>query len=349
MRSVGIAAGIAGGIVFVAAMPAAAQEAGRPYINLGVGATFLQDLEAKGVGGETLKLNVNPGPMGVIAFGYGLPGHWRAELEYGYRHNGAKNITLPSGSTTPTSLGLKANAMANSYMANLYYDFQPVWGLIPHIGAGVGAAQVRVNNVGSDWPFAWQAMAGAEYPLSYNARLGVEYRFLGTEGLTFKPNPVTTGGNANYYDHTVLVNFRWVFGSPPPPPPAPVAAPAVYTPPPPPAPPKAFTVYFALNSAKLSAEAQQIVREAADAAKQDQATRITVAGHTDTTGTDAYNQKLSDRRAAGVRDELVKNGVPADEISIVGLGASSPAVPTADNVNEPRNRRVEIQEQGPGM
>jgi OmpA-OmpF porin, OOP family len=352
MRSVRVTAGIAGCCVLAVVMPATAQETGRPYINLGVGASFLEGLQAKGTGGETLDLNENPGPMGVIALGYGLPDNFRAEIEYGYRHNDAKNITLPSGATTPTALGLKANAMANSYMANLYYDFHPVWGFIPHIGAGVGAADVRVNNVGSDWPFAWQAMAGAEYPVSYNARVGVEYRFLGTEGMTFKPNPLTEPGHTNYYDHAVLINFRWAFGSPPPPPPPPAVAPAVYSPPPPaPAPPqpKAFTVYFALNSAKLSSEGRQIVREAAGAARQDQATRIAVTGHTDTTGTNAYNQKLSDRRAAAVRDELVKDGVPSDEISIAGLGESQLAVPTADNVREPRNRRVEIVEQGPGM
>src|SRR6185437_7905425 len=238
MLSMRVTAGIAVCSALLAAMPAAAQEAGRPYINLGVGASFLEGLQAKGTGGGTLDLNQNPGPMAVIALGYALPANFRAEIEYGYRHNDAKNITLPSGATTPTALGLKANAMANSYMANLYYDFHPVWGLIPHIGAGVGAANVKVNNVGKDWPFAWQAMAGAEYPVSYNARVGAEYRFLGTEGMSFSATPTTESGHTNYYDHAVLINFRWVFGSPPPPPPPPAAAPAVYTPPPPaPAPP----------------------------------------------------------------------------------------------------------------
>ncbi len=326
-----------------------AQERG-PYLNLGGGANFLEGFSATGVNGRTLRLNENPGPSGIVDLGYMLPNYFRGEIEFGYRHSDAKNITLPSGGTTPTSLNLKADATAMTYMANLLYDFQPVWHLIPHVGAGVGAANVRVNNVGHDWPFAWQAMAGAEYPVAPNIKLGLEYRFVGTDSMTFRATPVTLQSRTNYYDHAVLVTFRWNFGAPkrPPPPLATMTSPP--PPPPPPAlpPERDFMVYFDTNSATLTPAAQAIVQRAAAAVQQVPMTRITVTGHTDTVGTARYNQRLSDRRAAAVRKALIGQGVPADEITTSGVGELQLAVPTAQGVNEPRNRRVVIMEAGPG-
>ncbi|HUH84659.1 MAG TPA: OmpA family protein [Stellaceae bacterium] len=109
-----------------------------------------------------------------------------------------------------------------------------------------------------------------------------------------------------------------------------------------------FTVYFEFGKSRLTSEARSIIEEAAAAAKQAPTTHITVTGHTDTVGTEHYNQRLSERRAAAVRKELTTRGVPADEISASGVGKSQLAVPTAQGVNEPRNRRVVIMEGGPG-
>ena len=73
-----------------------------------------------------------------------------------------------------------------------------------------------------------------------------------------------------------------------------------------------------------------------------QVTRIEVGGHTDTSGTAAYNQALSVRRAQAVSNELVRLGVPREAITVQGYGETRPLVPTADGVREPQNRRVEI-------
>ena len=73
-----------------------------------------------------------------------------------------------------------------------------------------------------------------------------------------------------------------------------------------------------------------------------QTTRIQLDGYTDLSGTSVYNQKLSIRRARTVQTELVREGVPVNEISIHGYGESNPLVPTAQGVREPQNRRVEI-------
>ena len=71
-------------------------------------------------------------------------------------------------------------------------------------------------------------------------------------------------------------------------------------------------------------------------------TRIEVTGHTDTSGSAQYNQGLSVRRANAVAAELVRLGVPRNEISARGVGESQLLVPTPDNTREPQNRRVEI-------
>ena len=71
-------------------------------------------------------------------------------------------------------------------------------------------------------------------------------------------------------------------------------------------------------------------------------TRLTVTGHTDTVGSDAYNMRLSRRRAESVAAQLEKDGVPSSEIAIVAKGKRDLLVPTADGVKEPQNRRVQI-------
>ena len=70
--------------------------------------------------------------------------------------------------------------------------------------------------------------------------------------------------------------------------------------------------------------------------------RITATGHTDTSGPESYNMALSLRRANAVKDALVREGVPAQAISVIGRGEQGLLVQTGDGVREPQNRRVEI-------
>ena len=67
-----------------------------------------------------------------------------------------------------------------------------------------------------------------------------------------------------------------------------------------------------------------------------------MVGHTDTVGTEAYNQRLSLSRADAVKQLLVRDGVPVATIDATGVGKTDLAVQTPDGVREPRNRRVEI-------
>jgi len=119
-------------------------------------------------------------------------------------------------------------------------------------------------------------------------------------------------------------------------------APATAPPPPPPPAPTSFMVFFDWDSAKLNPQATSVVGQAAAAYKTKGSSRITATGHTDTSGSEAYNMALSLRRANAVKDALVQQGVPATAIAVVGRGEQGLLVQTGPNVREPQNRRVEI-------
>jgi iron complex outermembrane receptor protein len=139
----------------------------------------------------------------------------------------------------------------------------------------------------------------------------------------------------------VGLKVRYKFGLPPKalPPAAPEAPPVAI---PQTVPVRTYLVFFDWDRADLTDRARQIVAAAATASTHVQTTRIEVNGYTDLSGTVAYNQKLSIRRAQTVEAELVHDGVAKSEIDIHGYGESNPLVPTAKGVREPQNRRVEI-------
>ncbi len=112
--------------------------------------------------------------------------------------------------------------------------------------------------------------------------------------------------------------------------------------PPPTSAPRSYLVFFDFDKSDLTAEAQQVVHAAADSAMKMNVTKLSVTGHTDTHGSDAYNMRLSKRRAVTVQQELIHDGVPAGEIAIFAKGKHDLLVPTADGVKEPQNRRVQI-------
>ncbi|WP_158240713.1 OmpA family protein [Telmatospirillum siberiense] len=103
-----------------------------------------------------------------------------------------------------------------------------------------------------------------------------------------------------------------------------------------------FQVFFDFDRSNIAETAARIIDQAAASAKQGKPTRIELTGHTDAAGPDAYNQSLSERRADAVKQQLVRDGVPANEITTVGVGKAKQLVPTADGVREPQNRRTEI-------
>jgi outer membrane protein OmpA-like peptidoglycan-associated protein len=119
--------------------------------------------------------------------------------------------------------------------------------------------------------------------------------------------------------------------------PAPAPAPA-----PPSAGGRSYMVFFDFDRSIVTDTAATTIRQAANDAKAGRATRLNVTGHADRSGGDDYNMALSLRRANAVKDVLVREGIPAAQIAVVGRGESQPLVQTADGVREPQNRRVEI-------
>jgi outer membrane protein OmpA-like peptidoglycan-associated protein len=121
---------------------------------------------------------------------------------------------------------------------------------------------------------------------------------------------------------------------------------APYTPPvavaPAPSVPKSYLVFFDFNKSDLTTQATEIVDTAAKNAGLAKVMQLTVTGHTDTVGSDAYNMRLSRRRAESVAAQLEKDGIASSEIEIVAKGKRDLLVPTGDGVREPQNRRVQI-------
>jgi outer membrane protein OmpA-like peptidoglycan-associated protein len=198
--------------------------------------------------------------------------------------------------------------------------------------AAVGYYQHRGDkNLGNTAEF--RTGVGLAYEFDDGWRLGADFHHISNAGLA-KKNPGV--------EIAALTLAVPLFG-----PPHPVnfeSSSSAAAPPPAPAPeaPKSYLVFFDFDKSDLTPEAQKIVRTAADNATKSNATKIEVTGHTDTSGSDAYNMRLSKRRAMSVEQELVKDGVPRQEIAIFAKGKREPLVPTGDGVREPQNRRVQI-------
>lgn len=109
-----------------------------------------------------------------------------------------------------------------------------------------------------------------------------------------------------------------------------------------PKPPLSATLYFVSGKEELTAASKADAEKFASEFQDRKAPEVWIIGHTDTVGTHAYNEALAMRRAEKVRQMLIKLGVPPENIVAKGMGKREPRVPTPDNTDEPRNRRVEI-------
>ncbi|MCG7198950.1 OmpA family protein [Marinobacter pelagius] len=101
-------------------------------------------------------------------------------------------------------------------------------------------------------------------------------------------------------------------------------------------------VTFEFNSDRLTANARDILIPAADALKGQPDLKVELAGHTDSVGSEAYNQQLSQQRAEAVRDYLLDLGVDPDQLTAVGYGESRPIRSNDTEEGRERNRRVEF-------
>jgi outer membrane protein OmpA-like peptidoglycan-associated protein len=115
-----------------------------------------------------------------------------------------------------------------------------------------------------------------------------------------------------------------------------------------PAKPQRFVIYFEAGATELNPQAQQTLRDALTLAQSRPGADIVITGHSDTVGDAAENDVLSLHRAQQVRTLLLQSELfkqhplPSERIEAAGRGERELATPTADNVAEPSNRRVEI-------
>ena len=252
---------------------------------------------------------------GVIGYDFVGP---RVELEGVYRNN-------------QHGAGFPGRAISNQVgqlgiLANLLYDFAPGSTITPYVGAGAGIAFVDGDSSLNSTQFAYQGIIGLGWNVDTNFRVNLDGRYYGTS------NPSVNGAQWTNNNFSVMLGLQLKFGSAPPPPP----------PPPPAVAPPSFMVFFDWDRSNLSQQALTTIGQAAAAFKSKGNARITATGHTDTSGPEAYNMALSLRRANAVKDALVRNGVPAQAITVIGRGEQGLLVQTADGVREPQNRRVEI-------
>lgn len=315
-------------------------------------------------------LEADNGRGGFLAIGKELSEHWDIQGRLGYnRADEDTNIAAASGKYKQTALGLDALYMFSRDKFR------------PFLLAGLGAARNNVDysNAGlSDKSnTSWMANVG----------LGAQYLFSDAFGIQADVRHQWSRAEAQNAARTVdadetigntLVNLGAIFrfGAPAPvveepmpaepapmpvaaatPAPAPVAepvpAPVVCT-------PQTETVtvsaekLFGFDKANLKEEGRRVLEETAAKIKSNpEITAVVVTGHTDRIGSEAYNQKLSERRAKQVADYLVAHGVSSSIITAEGKGKTEPVV-QCDGKKVTKqlisclqpNRRVEIRAEG---
>jgi len=106
--------------------------------------------------------------------------------------------------------------------------------------------------------------------------------------------------------------------------------------------PVSFMLYFLEGTDEYTAESKAAFEKIFSEIARRKVAEIAVIGHTDTVGRIEFNDTLSLRRAERVRKDFTDRGIPNLAINVAGRGEREPIVPTADEVSEPRNRRVEI-------
>lgn len=317
-------------------------------------------------------LDADNGAGAFIAIGKELSPSWDLQGRLGYnRADEDTGIAGASGKYKSTQLGLDALYMFSRD------KFRPF--LLAGLGATRNDLDYKIPGFDVDGKkTSWLAGLGlgAQYLFSDNFGLQADLRQQFSRGdgdITNLATGVRAGDSGSVSNTLFNLGGLFRFGAPAPvvaepaPEPAPVAA-LVPEPEPAPAPapepvkcePKIDTItvdsseLFGYDKANLIASGKAALDEAAAKIKANPEIKtVTVAGHTDRIGSEAYNQKLSERRAKQVADYLATQGVDAGIISAVGKGESEPVVQCAGNKATKKliqclqpNRRVEIKAEG---
>lgn len=310
------------------------------YVGAEGGANWIDNADVSFNTGGVIEAEFESGWALFAEVGYRWENNWRLELEAGWRENEVDCVNF-GGGCIPGNFG---EVSQFTQMINLMHDIDISEKTAISIGLGFGGNFVDVDVPGlwddDDFVLAGQALLQLSHQLTDRLDFVMTYRYMTSEDPEFRifpPNSVEFDNE----NHTVSIGLRFDLQAD--------AAPAMEQPvttmappPPPPNEPKQFIVYFGFNKAHLDAKAIEVVREAAATAQRVGYASILVTGHTDTVGSNAYNNRLSLRRARAVSKALVAEGIPSKGITSVGKGETELLVQTGDREIEPRNRRATI-------
>ena len=319
------------------------------YVGLEGGASWVDDWSHT-INGSARTSTFDTGWVALATVGYGW-NHWRLEFEAGYRDNELASYLNPAGVPIAGSAGTLWEGTA---MINALYDLSLTDKLSLSLGLGAGGDfsnnELTLAGLGTAeddaWSFAYQGIAGINYMVTRRTQLFLDYRYLRVMEpdytLVFPIGPSTRVlSGDDYGKHAATFGIRYALqpaeASYVAPPPGPSAPPPVAG-----GPPRQFIVFFGFNKYTLTTEAQRVISEAVSAAKDGGSASVLITGHTDTVGSNSYNQRLSMRRSNTVRAEMVRQGVPNGSITSTGRGETELLVQTADGVKEPQNRRATI-------
>jgi len=325
-------------------LPLAAQAETRGFYIGGAGGADFANETKSSTGAGSNKLRYDIAPTGLVSVGYGF-GAFRAEIEGSYRDN---DVSRSHGAPLNGAGGHKQTW---GVLVNGFYDINTGTHFTPYIGGGIGVGFVDASLTGSrpagsgvglykgtDTTLAYQGIVGVAYAINDRLSITTDYRYFATTDATIK-----SGGakwNVENSHHVVTAGLRWSFGAPA----ASVVQAAEVVPAPAPVASQSndYLVFFDWDKSNLTPEAHAVIRQVASAANRTRTAVVLVTGNTDTSGSPAYNQKLSERRASAVKRELIKLGVAPDLIEAAGRGEDNLSVPTTDGVREPLNRRATI-------
>jgi outer membrane protein OmpA-like peptidoglycan-associated protein len=311
------------------------------YVGIEGGANWIDDADVAFNTGAVGEAEFESGWVVFAEVGYRWDNNWRIELEGGWRDNDVDCVSV-GGPCNPVP---GADVSQFTHMINVLHDIDLTERTALAVGLGVGGdfvdadVPIAVLRDDDDYVFAGQAIVQLTHELAERLDFVLTYRYMITDDPEFRLLVPVTVEYENE-NHTVSIGLRFALQPQAPKMMEPVAS--MPPPPPPPDEPRQFIVYFGFNKSSLDRRAIEVVEEAAATAMRVGYVSILVTGHTDTVGSNAYNKRLSLRRARAVSRALVDQGIPRQGITAVGKGETELLVRTGDREVEARNRRATI-------
>ncbi len=312
------------------------------------------------------------GYLGGLSLGYNVSKRWAAELEVRFTDSETDVNGMSDEDLDVWSVGM-----------NALYHFNPDGPFVPYVSAGFGGMFFLIDEFQDDEDYMMNWGVGAKYFFSEDTALRFDARHVVDVHSDRDWDQFDRDEHDN--NVLLTAGLYWQFGGAEPPPPAPldsdrdgipdlrdkcpgtplgVRVDAIGCPPveriptPPPAKPVVmkpapkvtkeiitFNLQFGFDKHQITDEMVPVLEQAKLILGEDSDATFLVLGHTCSIGSDSYNQSLSERRAASVKNWLTSNGIAAERLEAIGYGESQPKYDNGIEESRKLNRRVEIQTQ----